>query len=67
MKGDVLGLRKMLVASTTSGKILGIDSENGNIVWSFFLNNIKNPRTFLVRSSASYPVLSLLIGETPNV
>ncbi|KAF8512945.1 DUF1620-domain-containing protein [Hysterangium stoloniferum] len=34
---DPFGFRKLLAVATSTGKIFGIDSANGNIVWSKFL------------------------------
>jgi ER membrane protein complex subunit 1 len=34
---DEFGFRKIIVAATEHGKIFGIDSSNGNIVWSRIL------------------------------
>jgi ER membrane protein complex subunit 1 len=31
---DAFGFRKIIVAATPLGKVFGIDSSNGNIVWS---------------------------------
>ncbi|XP_050691412.1 ER membrane protein complex subunit 1-like [Eriocheir sinensis] len=36
LKRDELNLRKLLVVATSSGKILGIDSWNGDVVWSIY-------------------------------
>ncbi|XP_066948980.1 ER membrane protein complex subunit 1 [Macrobrachium rosenbergii] len=37
---DQLNLRKLLVVATSSGKILGIDSWNGDVVWSIYVSNL---------------------------
>jgi len=64
---DKLGLRKMLLLSTEVGKLFGVDSENGNIIWS--LSNfigLKEGSVVLLRSPASYAAIALFIAQTPE-
>ncbi|CAL4117664.1 unnamed protein product [Meganyctiphanes norvegica] len=37
---DAFNLRKMLIIVTNSGKILGVDSWNGDIIWSLFVREM---------------------------
>lgn len=60
LKRDELNLRKLLVVATGSGKILGIDSWNGDVVWNIYraqLAPLKGNKLLLYsqRTSAHFP------------
>ncbi|KAK7083530.1 DUF1620 superfamily [Halocaridina rubra] len=57
---DQLNLRKLLVVATSSGKILGIDSWNGDVVWSIYVSQLmplqgNKMMLFSQRTSAHFP------------
>ncbi|XP_069188557.1 ER membrane protein complex subunit 1 isoform X1 [Procambarus clarkii] len=60
LKRDELNLRKLLVVATGSGKILGVDSWNGDVVWSIYraqLAPLQGSKLLLYsqRTSAHFP------------
>uniref|UniRef100_A0A8C9Y4Z3 ER membrane protein complex subunit 1 n=1 Tax=Sander lucioperca TaxID=283035 RepID=A0A8C9Y4Z3_SANLU len=55
---DEFNLQKMMVMVTASGKLFGIDSKTGSILWRHYLNNIpSNPafKLMVQRTTAHFP------------
>ncbi|KAI3357283.1 hypothetical protein L3Q82_015736 [Scortum barcoo] len=55
---DEFNLQKMMVMVTASGKLFGIDSKTGNILWRHFLENIPTNAAFKLmvqRTTAHFP------------
>ncbi|XP_071519116.1 ER membrane protein complex subunit 1 [Panulirus ornatus] len=70
LKRDELNLRKLLVVATSSGKVLGIDSWSGDVVWSIYvaqLAPLHGNKLFLYtqRTSAHFPhePQSVIVGR----
>ncbi|EDV23975.1 uncharacterized protein TRIADDRAFT_37902 [Trichoplax adhaerens] len=73
---DQFNLRKMIVAVTLSGKLFGIDTASGDIVWKHYLHNLApfneygNPRILLFeqRTTAHYPLppRCIVLGNAKN-
>lgn len=61
MKRDNFGLNKLIVAVTSIGKVFGIHSSNGQIIWSFYRSNIK---PFEIINSKS--ILPLYVQRTTS-
>ncbi|XP_078594984.1 ER membrane protein complex subunit 1-like [Branchiostoma floridae x Branchiostoma japonicum] len=60
LERDPFNLRKMIVAVTSVGKLYGLDSANGDIVWQYFLPNIRcfsqgEMYLFVQRTTAHFP------------
>ena len=64
MKRDEFNLNKLIVVVTSIGKVFGLHSSNGQIVWSFYLKNSSPFETndkkrlipfFVQRTAAHYP------------
>lgn len=60
LKRDEFNLNKLIIAATSCGKVFGIHSSNGQIIWSFYLNNAIPFQTghfpfYIQRTSAHYP------------
>ncbi|TRY87080.1 hypothetical protein DNTS_009164 [Danionella cerebrum] len=66
---DEFNLQKMMVMVTASGKLFGIDSKSGTILWKQYLENIKPDSVFKLvvqRTTAHFPhppQCTLLIKE----
>ncbi|XP_042220933.1 ER membrane protein complex subunit 1-like [Homarus americanus] len=61
LKRDELNLRKLLVVATGSGKILGVDSWNGDVVWSIYVAHLAPLQgnkllLYSQRTSAHFPL-----------
>ncbi|XP_075950357.1 ER membrane protein complex subunit 1 [Anarhichas minor] len=55
---DEFNLQKMMVMVTASGKLFGIDSKTGSIVWRHYLDNIPSNAAFKLmvqRTTAHFP------------
>ncbi|KAK2851205.1 hypothetical protein Q5P01_007481 [Channa striata] len=55
---DEFNLQKMMVMVTASGKLFGIDSKSGNILWKHYLDNIPSNAAFKLmvqRTTAHFP------------
>uniref|UniRef100_A0A7N6FKE4 ER membrane protein complex subunit 1 n=1 Tax=Anabas testudineus TaxID=64144 RepID=A0A7N6FKE4_ANATE len=55
---DEFNLQKMMVMVTASGKLFGIDSKTGNILWKHYLDNIPSNAAFKLmvqRTTAHFP------------
>ncbi|KAM8830713.1 ER membrane protein complex subunit 1 [Synchiropus picturatus] len=55
---DEFNLQKMMVMVTASGKLFGIDSKTGSILWKHYLNNIPSNAAFKLmvqRTTAHFP------------
>ncbi|XP_029994937.1 ER membrane protein complex subunit 1 isoform X2 [Sphaeramia orbicularis] len=55
---DEFNLQKMMVMVTASGKLFGIDSKTGTIVWKHYLDNIPSNAAFKLmvqRTTAHFP------------
>ncbi|XP_068601066.1 ER membrane protein complex subunit 1 [Brachionichthys hirsutus] len=55
---DEFNLQKMMVMVTASGKLFGIDSKTGSIVWKHYLENIPSSAAFKLmvqRTTAHFP------------
>uniref|UniRef100_A0A1A7XV91 ER membrane protein complex subunit 1 n=1 Tax=Iconisemion striatum TaxID=60296 RepID=A0A1A7XV91_9TELE len=55
---DEFNLQKMMVMVTASGKLFGIDSKTGNILWKHYLENIPSNAAFKLmvqRTTAHFP------------
>lgn len=57
MTRDPFSLHKMLVLVTNCGKVFGVDSLSGEIIWSFHLPEIKGRKMklFVQRTTAHFP------------
>jgi outer membrane protein assembly factor BamB len=72
---DRFGFQKLLVATTTGGKLFALDSSNGNIVWSRNLGlfresgpDLQIEGMWLVRNHGDGgPVLTVLATRTSEV
>lgn len=67
LKGDIQGIHKMIVILTKGGKLFGLDSADGHVVWSVFIPEIVSGLTIPVRGATSHPAISLLIGTLEHV
>ncbi|XP_029012302.1 ER membrane protein complex subunit 1 [Betta splendens] len=55
---DEFNLQKMMVMVTASGKLFGIDSKTGSILWRYYLDNIPSNAAFKLmvqRTTAHFP------------
>uniref|UniRef100_A0A8C5GAC4 ER membrane protein complex subunit 1 n=1 Tax=Gouania willdenowi TaxID=441366 RepID=A0A8C5GAC4_GOUWI len=55
---DEFNLQKMMVMVTASGKLFGIDSKTGSILWKQYLNNVPSNAAFKLmvqRTTAHFP------------
>ncbi|KAM9430719.1 ER membrane protein complex subunit 1-like [Salvelinus alpinus] len=55
---DEFNLQKMMVMVTASGKLFGIDSKSGSILWKHYLENVKPNAVFKLivqRTTAHFP------------
>ncbi|XP_047226260.1 ER membrane protein complex subunit 1 isoform X2 [Girardinichthys multiradiatus] len=55
---DEFNLQKMMVMVTSSGKLFGIDSKNGGILWKRYLDNVPSNAAFKLmvqRTTAHFP------------
>ncbi|KAM9786088.1 ER membrane protein complex subunit 1 [Neosynchiropus ocellatus] len=55
---DEFNLQKMMVMVTASGKLFGIDSKTGSVLWKHYLNNIPSNAAFKLmvqRTTAHFP------------
>ncbi|KAK2897822.1 ER membrane protein complex subunit 1 [Channa argus] len=55
---DEFNLQKMMVMVTASGKLFGIDSKSGNILWKHYLDNVPSNAAFKLmvqRTTAHFP------------
>ncbi|KAM3872411.1 ER membrane protein complex subunit 1 [Diretmus argenteus] len=55
---DEFNLQKMMVMVTASGKLFGIDSKTGTILWRHYLDNIPSNAAFMLmvqRTTAHFP------------
>ncbi|KAM3618234.1 uncharacterized protein V6R79_017759 [Siganus canaliculatus] len=55
---DEFNLQKMMVMVTSSGKLFGIDSKTGNILWRHYLDNVPSNAAFKLmvqRTTAHFP------------
>ncbi|XP_019633907.1 PREDICTED: ER membrane protein complex subunit 1-like isoform X2 [Branchiostoma belcheri] len=60
LERDPFNLRKMIVVVTSAGKLYGLDSANGDVVWQYFLPNIQcfsqgEMYLFVQRTTAHFP------------
>ncbi|XP_065890097.1 ER membrane protein complex subunit 1-like [Dysidea avara] len=72
MLGDQFGLRKIMVIVTSNGKLYGVDSIDGDVVWQSFLPEATTFHTtnkfllFQLRSAVHYPLppLAILLAQS---
>lgn len=68
---DAFGFRKIIVTITSTGKIYGLDSANGNILWSRILGLdvgrlVQNPSLYVIKSvldGAIAPVVAIIANR----
>jgi len=61
---DKFGFKKLVVVATAPGKLFGLHSVDGSIVWSKYLPHTKPLSLFVARSSAHPPPRGILVGST---
>ena len=65
---DEFGFKKIIVAATRHGKIFGIDSSNGHVVWSRILGlGLVATAGGVIVPMKMFTVKSVLDGEVPQV
>lgn len=62
---DAFGFRKVLIAATSTGKVFGIDTAHGNIVWSRFLAEGSNGGS--VRPFKLFATATVSDGKQPEI
>jgi outer membrane protein assembly factor BamB len=62
---DRFGFRKVIVALTASGKVFGISTHNGEVIWGRYLQTngfSSNSFVYMIRTSAAYPP-EIVVGD----
>eukprot|EP00026_Physarum_polycephalum_P002186 Phypoly_transcript_02191.p1 GENE.Phypoly_transcript_02191~~Phypoly_transcript_02191.p1 ORF type:complete len:937 (+),score=194.58 Phypoly_transcript_02191:105-2915(+) len=66
---DKFGFRKVIVALTASGKVFGVSTDHGQILWGTYLQPAgfsSNSFIYLTRTSAAYPP-EIAVGDATSI